>query len=347
LAGEPYEIHKQKEAAMSMQNRVKFLKNGTSKVIFVLSALLIFMVVGISVSNLFAMEEKHPAMTTEKQVPDIEHPIKKPKMYSKTMRCPNCGMMINMWARTRHSFQHPEGNLTTCSIRCLADKTVSSGAGATHAQVAMYIDPDKMVPVENAAYVIGSSAPGTMTMKSKIAFEDKAAAEKFASSYGGQVVDYQGAYAAAKMELPKSRMLIDKKRKKTGKIKEPTEKDSCTVCGMYPAKYPKHKCQIWAMNGSTLHFCSTQCMVNFNAEPAKYVKEPSKTKMAWVTLFSDGMYESAFGAYYVVGTEIQGPMGKEAFPFKLKENAEDYVTANGGKIVNFPELTPALVMGGK
>ena len=332
---------------MCIQNGDKFLRNGAFGVIFILTALCSFMVVGSSASNLFAMEAKQPAMTTAQQVPDIEHPIKSPKMYSKTMRCPNCGMMINMWARTRHSFQHSEGDLTTCSIRCLADKTVSSGTGATNVQVAMYIDPEKMVPVENAAYVLGSTAPGTMTMKSKIAFEDKASAEKFVSSYGGQIVDFQGAFAAAKMELPKSRMLIDKKRKKTGKIKEPTEKDACTVCGMYPAKYPKHNCQIWAMDGSTLHFCSTQCMVNFNAEPAKYMKEPAKTKMAWVTLFSDGMYESAFGTYYVVGSQVNGPMGKEAIPFKLKKNAEEFVAANGGTIVGFPQLTPALVMEGK
>ena len=301
-----------------------------------------------STVTVFAMEKSQPAMTTAKQTPDIEHPIKKPKMYSKTKRCPNCGMMINMWARTRHSFHHAEGDLTTCSIRCLADKTVNSGTGATNTQVAMYIDPDKMMPVENAAYVIGSTAPGTMTMKSKIAFEDKASAEKFVSSYGGQVVDFQGAFAAAKMELSKSRMLIDKKRKKTGKIKEPTEKDACTVCGMYPARYPKHKCQTWAMDGSTLHFCSTKCMVDFNADPSKYAKGPAaKTKMAWVTLFSDGMYESAFGTYYVVGSHVNGPMGKEAIPFKLKKNAEEFVAANGGKIVGFSQLTPALVMDGK
>lgn len=293
---------------------------------------------------LFAMEKSHSEMTAAKQKPDIEHPIKKPKMYSKTKRCPNCGMMINMWARTRHSFQHSEGDLTTCSIRCLADKTINSGTGATNAQVAMYIDPDKMVEVEKATYVIGSTAPGTMTMKSKIAFADKASAEEFSSNYGGEVVDFQGAFAAAKMELPKSRMLIDQKRKKTGKIKEPTEKDVCTVCGMYPASYPKHNCQIWTMDDSTLHFCSTQCMVNYNADPSKYVKEPAKTKMAWVTLFSDGMYESAFGTYYVVGSQVNGPMGREAIPFKLKKNAEEFVMANGGKIVSFPQLTPELVM---
>ncbi len=300
-----------------------------------------------SIMTVFAKEENQPAMTTAKQVPDIEHPLKKPKMYSKIMRCPNCGMMINMWARTRHSFHHPEGDLTTCSIRCLADKTVSSGADPSSVQVAMYIDPDTMMEAEKATYVIGSTAPGTMTMKSKIAFTDRVSAEKFSSSYGGEVVDFQGAFTAAKMELPKSRMLIDKKRKKTGKIKEPTEKDVCTVCGMYPASYPKHDCQIWTMDEGTLHFCSTQCMVNYNADPSKYVKEPAKTKMAWVTLFSDGMYESAFGTYYVVGSEVNGPMGREAIPFKLKKNAEEFVMANGGRIVSFPQLTPELVMDGK
>jgi nitrous oxide reductase accessory protein NosL len=89
-------------------------------------------------------------------------------------------------------------------------------------------------------------------------------------------------------------------------------------------------------------------MVNFNADPSKYAKGlAAKTKMAWVTLFSDGMYESAFGTYYVVGSHVNGPMGKEAIPFKLKKNAEDFVAANGGKIVGFSGLTPALVMDGK
>ena len=332
---------------MCVQDYIILRKNRAFSVICVFTVLFAFMVADGTVSSLFAMEKSQPEVTTAKQAPDIEHPLKKPKKYSKTMRCPNCGMMINMWARTRHSFHHPEGDLTTCSIRCLADKTVSSGADPANVQVAVYLDPDKMVAVEKAVYVIGSTAPGTMTMKSKIAFADRGSAEQFISSYGGQIVDFQGAFAAAKMELPESRMLIDKKRKKTGKIKEPTEKDVCTVCGMYPARYPKYHSQIWAMDGSTLHFCSTQCMVNFNADPLKYVDEPAaKTKMAWVTLFSDGMYESAFGTYYVIGSQVNGPMGREAIPFKLKKSAEEFVKVNSGKIVSFPQLTPALVMDG-
>ncbi len=59
------------------------------------------------------------------------------------------------------------------------------------------------------------------------------------------------------------------------------------------------------------------------------------------------MYESAFGAYYVVGSQFNGPMGREAVPFKLKKDAEEFVRGNGGKIVSFPQLTPAMVMDGK
>jgi len=85
-------------------------------------------------------------------------------------------------------------------------------------------------------------------------------------------------------------------------------------------------------------------MVNFTSDQSEYVKEPIKTKMAWVTLYSDGMYESAVGSYYVVGSQVDGPMGKEAIPFKLKNNAEEFVKGNGGKIVSFQQLTPALIM---
>ncbi len=275
----------------------------------------------------------------------IEHPIHKPKMYSKTKRCPNCGMIINMWARTRHTFKHPEGDFTACSIRCVADKAVNSGVLPTAGQVAVYLDPDTIIPVEKAFYVVGSAAKGTMTMKSKIAFAEKQTAEKFAVDHGGNVVGFDKAFAAATKELSKSRKLIDKKRKKTGKIKEPTDRDTCIVCGMYPERYPKHNAQIWTKSGKTLHFCSTQCFVNFNVAPEKYAEKPVMIKMAWVTLFSDGMYESAYGPYYVVGSKVHGPMGHEALPFKFKKDAEKFANDNGGKILNFPQLTPAAVRG--
>jgi copper chaperone NosL len=336
-----------KETAMPVHHLISSGKKHIVTTAAILAAFAVFIAGDAFASSPSAMEQHQAVMTEVLPVPDIEHPMKNPKEYSKAKMCPNCGMMINMWARTRHAFHHPEGDFVTCSIRCLADKAVSSEAEPSGVSVALYLDPDTMVPVEDAFYVIGSSAPGTMTMKSKIAFADRTAADEFAARHGGEVVDFKAAYAAAKTELTKSRLTIDQNRKKTGKIKEPTETDTCVVCGMYPARFPRHHCQIWAMDESTLHFCSTRCMVHYIADPVKYVKDPVQTKMAWVTIFADNMYESAFGAYYVVGSRVDGPMGREAIPFKFKKDAEVFVRENGGKIVGYSQLTPELVMGGE
>lgn len=330
---------------MNIQYWVRMYAKSFIRIVFILSAAVIVFAGAGPVNPVAASGQDEAVMATDKPVPDVEHPMMKPKMYSEAMQCPNCGMMINMWARTRHAFHHEEGDLTTCSIRCMADKAVNSGSEPANAQVALYLDPDTMVPVEKAVYVVGSTAAGTMTMKSKIAFADKASAEAFTAEYGGDVMDFQGAYEAAKAELPKSRISIDEKRKKTGKIKEPTPEDSCAVCGMRPAMFPNHNAQILTKNGDTVHFCSTQCMTAYNADPAKYAKEPAPTNLAWVKLFSDGMYESAFGAYYVVGSKVDGPMGKEAIPFKVKKDAEDFAKENGGQVVMYPQLTPELITG--
>jgi len=65
-----------------------------------------------------------------------------------------------------------------------------------------------------------------------------------------------------------------------------------------------------------------------------------------VTFYSDGMLISVFGTYYVVGSQVDGSMEREAISFKLKKDAQEFEKINGGTIFNFPKLTPALVMGG-
>jgi nitrous oxide reductase accessory protein NosL len=57
-------------------------------------------------------------------------------------------------------------------------------------------------------------------------------------------------------------------------------------------------------------------------------------------------FESAFGTYYVVVSQVDGPIGREAISFKLKKDTEEFEKINGGTIFSFPKLTPALVMGG-
>ncbi len=273
----------------------------------------------------------------------IQHPLKTGKKYTDKGRCPNCGMMLNMWARTRQEFKNSEGTYSTCSIRCMADMSQNSGEKPRDAKTALYLHPEKMVPVESAFYVAGSSAKGTMTMNSKLAFASEAEAAEFQKQYGGKIVSFTTAFAAAIKELSVSRPKIEMKRKKKGKITEPSAESRCIVCGMYPAKYPEHRCQVMTVDGKIHHFCSSQCLVSFLAKPGEYLKKDVKIKSVWVTIPQEQSCEYAAGLYYLAGSSITGPMGKEAIPYRSKAKAEAAAGKYGGKVVRFDKLTPQLI----
>jgi len=277
--------------------------------------------------------------------PAIQHPMMNPPNYTSKRRCPNCGMNLNMWARTRHEFTNSEGGFTTCSIHCLADIAVNSDEEPKQVKVALYLQPEKMLAVADVFYLVGSSAKGTMTMTSKIAFESKKAAEGFAATGGGKVVDYNTAVAMATKELGMSRSTIEAKRKKKGKIKDPGREVRCQVCGMYPARFPGYHSQIVTAEAKQLHFCSSQCLVVFLEDPEKYAKGVADIKSIWVTVYPGGGYEYAMGLHYLVGSSLMGPMGKEALPYRNKAAALKSAQENGGKVVRFKALNPALVMG--
>lgn len=267
------------------------------------------------------------------------HPIMNPKMYSKSMICPNCGMMINMWARTRHSFEVDGHSHETCSIRCMADLSGKAGQSPQNVHVAVYHDPDTMIAADKAVYVIGSKAKGTMTMKSKIAFASKEEAENFAKTSGGQVMSFADTIKMASMEVGKTRSMIQAMRMKKGKIQTPPESASCGNCGMMPAKFPQHRAQISTKDGKHVHFCSTKCLVKFLDEPTE------KVSSTWVTVFPDGDYDFANGLYYVVGSKTMGPMGPSALPFRNKADAHSHVAKEGGHIVAWSDLNMEEIMG--
>lgn len=303
-------------------------------------------VAGPLVQHLGAEEAKAPQMEqakmpgmAEAKAPPVEHPMMKPAQYTDKGACLNCGMMLNMWARTRYQFKLAGKEHETCSLHCLAERVVREGAGASDVKVALYLEPEKMVPAEQAVFVVGSSAPDTMTAISKLAFADRATAEKFAAEYGGEVADYKTVYQQAVAQLGKDRQGIDAKRKKSGKIAEPAAADKCVVCGMPPAMYPNNRAQALTADKKTLHLCSGHCLVNFLADPAKY-GGGDKPASVWATVYPEGMYDFAGGLFYVVGAKAMGPMGPEPFAFRTRKDAEDFVAKEGGRVVLFTELKP-------
>jgi nitrous oxide reductase accessory protein NosL len=183
-----------------------------------------------------------------------------------------------------------------------------------------------------------------MTMKSKIAFPSKAEAEKFSGSCGGAVAGFGQALTAAKAGIAKENPMLMKKRLKKGVIVEPVDdKDHCPVCNMYPARYPRHKCQIITQAKETHHFCSTQCLFEFLKHPREYVKKEVVPFRIWVIDFPTGAWISAKTAYYVTGSRQHGPMGLEAIVFDKKKAAADFSGKEGGKVLTFTQVTPGAI----
>ena len=300
---------------------------------------LLLSIMGLSAGSVcFAMESKAPALM---------HPIMQPQQVTDKVTCENCGMNRNMWARTRHSFANTGGEHYTCSIHCLADISHKAGTAPEQVNVALYLEPAKEIAATDAYYVVGSSAAGTMTMNSKLAFADQAAADAFVAENGGEIMRFDAALAKATAQLDMAYEKIAANRIKKGKVKIPGETEGCAVCGMYPARYPQHRAQILTKEKQTMHFCSTSCLSKYMAHPDKFTESKPAAMATWVTVFQDGGYEYANGLYYVVGSKVMGSMGPEGLPFRKKETAEKFAAENGGEVIPFALLTPEKIGAGK
>jgi copper chaperone NosL len=316
-----------------------------NRIVF-LPAILIICVILVATCYLFApalASEGRLLASQENKSDDpclVKHPFDGLTPYASAagVQCENCGMNRNMWARTRTIFHNSEGTHYTCSLHCMADMSARLGEPPKDVLVAVYLSPLDMIPAEQAYFVIGSKAPGTMTNVSKLAFSSKAEAEHFAAQCGGKVVGFTEALSAATDALAKDRQMIYAKRQKTGKIAAPSPDEHCLVCDMYPARYPETRAQVLVAGNKRIHFCSTHCL--FQALSEGKVKPMA----VWVTLRDSGRYDYAGSAYYVVGSRENGPMGLEAFPFETKQAAQAFAQKHGGKVMRFGEITYEEIM---
>jgi len=294
-----------------------------------------FNLMALGVITLFVLEAV-PGLASDPCA--VPHPFMPPRAEF-VGQCPNCGMARSMWARTWMVFENSTGKYDVCSFHCLADVAIKSGEKPRSVETALYMNPEKMVPANTAWFVVGSKAKGTMTMNSKIAFPSREEAEALAKSCGGKVLTFPDTFALAQAELPKEKTMIAAKRIKDGKIVEPVDnKDQCPVCHMYPARYPKNRCQLIDAQKAIYHFCSTQCLFTFLKDPRPFVNKDVKPMMIWVTDYPSGSWTSAKTAYYLVGSRIQGPMGHEAFAFDKNAEALSLSRQDGGNVMMFPEV---------
>jgi copper chaperone NosL len=129
---------------------------------------------------------------------------------------------------------------------------------------------------------------------------------------------------------------------------KPSPDDKCPVCGMFVHKYPDWVSEITFTDGSHVFFDGVKDMLKYYHNLEKYhpSKSQSDIKSLYVTEYYDMTVIEARNAWFVAGSDVFGPMGRELIPLKNREDAENFKKDhNGSMIYDFDEITPAVLLG--
>ncbi len=127
-----------------------------------------------------------------------------------------------------------------------------------------------------------------------------------------------------------------------------TQADKCPVCGMFVAKYPDFLAQIIFTDGSHALFDGAKDMFKYFFDLKKYNAAKQRSDIASISVMDYYSMKPIDGqtAWYVIGSDVFGPMGRELIPFQQEMEAKEFAKDHLGKqILRFDEVTPALIKG--
>lgn len=309
--------------------------------------------------------------------------------------CPICGMPLAKHYKTTHAAKLENGkDRHYCSIRCLVYENEESPVDLTTVKT-IDAKTQKIIDANSAFYVIGSSAPTTMTKVSKYAFENENDAKEFINEFGGKMGKFEDVlelekkdFAKSKLKkqkevYPKSKAIYEKnctpldpmkfdnitdlrnELKKVCKFDDEKElksvsfylwevvrlqinvnkDDKCPVCGMFVAPHKQWASKIVYDDDKYYAFDGVKDMMKFYLEPQKYGGDANKTiKQIQVSDYYSLTLTDAKTAFFVVGSDVLGPMGNELIPFKNEQNAKNFsLDHKGVQIYKFDEITTKIL----
>lgn len=123
--------------------------------------------------------------------------------------------------------------------------------------------------------------------------------------------------------------------------------EKCPVCGMFTYKYPRWAAQIfYEQNDQKKHwsFDGVKDLIKFYFNPMKWgdykiAKKENITKILVTDYYTQAAIDGT-KAYYVIRSDVYGPMGHEFIPFASKEDAKTFMKDHfGKKIIEFKDIT--------
>ena len=128
-------------------------------------------------------------------------------------------------------------------------------------------------------------------------------------------------------------------------VVKPGAKDLCPVCGMLVSKYPNWVAVVQYRDGHAHFFDGAKDLYKYLHDLPKYAPGHRREDIAVIQVtdfYSLGRID-AQKAFFVIGSDVLGPMGHELVPLATRADAEDFLKDHKGKrILGFAEVSREL-----
>jgi copper chaperone NosL len=127
---------------------------------------------------------------------------------------------------------------------------------------------------------------------------------------------------------------------------KPGPESKCPVCGMFVAKYPDWVAGAVFRDGSTAWFDGAKDLFKFLLHAERYgsSRTPADAARIFVTDYYAVTPVDAREAFFVLGSDVYGPMGTELVPFERRSDAEEFLKDHKGTaILRFQDVGDATI----
>lgn len=113
----------------------------------------------------------------------------------------------------------------------------------------------------------------------------------------------------------------------------------CANCGMRVPPDSAWRAGLTSRGGEALSFDAPKCMFRvLHGERGQGAREP------WIIEYDSREQRPARSVVYVIGSDVEGPMGRDVIPIANRERAERFLRDHHGtRILTFDEVTTQVV----
>ncbi len=130
-------------------------------------------------------------------------------------------------------------------------------------------------------------------------------------------------------------------------VPKPAQTDTCPVCGMFVSKYPNWVATVLYKDGHAHHFDGAKDMFKYLLDMPKWAPghKAEDIQTIAVTEYYTLQKIDAKQAFYVIGSEVYGPMGHELVPLANMKDAKEFMQDHKGvKIMRFDQVSQKLLL---